>query len=96
MIDLEVTYLRVATNEHQKVAERAIQWFKSFFISVLAGTDRNFPQRLRAKLIPAVELYMNLVTPSKRNPNVSTYMELMGVPNWEHMTLGQLGVYRCH
>lgn len=92
MIDLEVTYLRVASNEHQKVAERAIQWFKSFFISVLASTDKNFPQRLWAKLIPAVELYMNLVTPSKRNPKVSTYMELMGVPNWEHMTLGQLGV----
>ena len=35
---------------------------------------------------------MNLVTPSKRNPKVSTYMELIGVPNWEHMTLGQLGV----
>ena len=47
MAELQVKVKRVPPDEHWKnAAERAIRWFKSFFISVLYGVDESCPKDL--------------------------------------------------
>jgi hypothetical protein len=45
----------------QNLAERAIQTFKSHFISILAGVDPAFPMSLWDRLLPQAVLTLNLL-----------------------------------
>jgi hypothetical protein len=45
----------------QNLAERAIQTFKSHFISILAGVDPAFPMSLWDCLLPQAVLTLNLL-----------------------------------
>ena len=50
-----------AYNHRQNLAERAIQTYKSYLISNLHGTDREFPATLWCQLLVQVELQVNLM-----------------------------------
>ncbi len=66
-------------NYRQNLAERAIQTYKLFLISNLHGTDRNFPAHLWCRLLDRIKLQVNLIWPSRINPNRSAWDEL--IPN---------------
>jgi hypothetical protein len=51
----------VPPDTHQQIlAERAIQTFKSHFIVILSGVDKNFPMQLWDQLVPQTVLTLNL------------------------------------
>ena len=49
------------------IAEKAIQVFKDYFVSVLCGTDKNFPLQLWCQITPHAEHQLNLLQKIKGN-----------------------------
>ena len=85
-------YQTVTAYDHrQNLAERAIQTYKSFLISNLNGTDRDFPAYLWCRLLEQVELQVNLIRPSRINPNRSAWEELHGTFSFNATPLAPLG-----
>jgi len=65
-----MTYELVPPGQHRRnQAERAIQTFKSHFISILAGVDDKFPLSLWCHLLEPTELTLNLLRQSRVTPN---------------------------
>ena len=65
-------------NHRRNAAERHIRTFKNNFISILAGTDPDFPLHLWDKLIPQACITINLLCNSHRNPQLSSEAHLNG------------------
>jgi hypothetical protein len=74
-----ITYELVPPGQHRRnQAERAIQTFKSHFISILAGVDDKFPLSLWCHLLEPAELTLNLLRQSRITPNVSAFAHVHG------------------
>ena len=65
-------------NHRRNAAERHIRNFKNHFISILVGTDPDFPLNLWDKLIPQACITINLLRNSHRNPQLSVEAHLNG------------------
>jgi len=72
-------------------AERAIQTFKSHFISILAGVDPSFPMNLWDCLIPQTVMTLNLLRRSHKNPAISAYQHVNGNFDYNKTPLAPLG-----
>ena len=72
-------------------AERAIQTFKSHFISILAGVDPSFPMNLWDRLIPQTVMTLNLLRRSHKNPAISAYQHVNGNFDYNKTPLAPLG-----
>jgi hypothetical protein len=69
----------VEPNNHRvNAAERAIQTFKTHFISGLCTTDRDFPLQLWDQLAEQAQDTLNLLRTSRHDPTKSAYEELNG------------------
>ena len=55
----------------RNIAEAAIKNFKNHFISILTGTDPNFPLKLWDTLLSQTELTLNLLRQSNAAPTIS-------------------------
>jgi hypothetical protein len=85
-------YQLVPPDTHQRnLAERAIQTFKSHFISILAGVDPTFPMSLWDRLIPQAVLTLNLLRQSNASPTTSAYQYVNGPFDYNKMPLAPLG-----
>ena len=71
----EKIYLQlVPPHMHRRnLSEHAIQTFKAHFVSILSGTDPNFPLHLWCRLIPQTEITLNMLRTSRINDNLSVY-----------------------
>ncbi len=78
-------------NHRVNAAEQAIQMFKVHFLSALAMTDSDFPLQLWDRLTPQVESILNMMRPSRTNPNISTHKAIHGPYNWSHFPLAPWG-----
>lgn len=88
----ELEYQIVSPGNHRNnPAERAIQTFKSYFISTRAGTDPEFPKNCWDLLIPQVILIMNLMRPSRINPAISAYNQVHGIFDFNKTPLAPPG-----
>ena len=65
-------------NHRVNAAERAIATFKEHFVAALATIDMNCPLQLWDEFLPQVELTLNLLRFSRRNPLISANNELYG------------------
>jgi len=72
-------------------AERAIQTFKSHFISILAGADDKFPLSLWCHLLEPAELTLNLLRLSRVAPNVSAFAYVHGNHNYMRKPFAPIG-----
>ena len=82
----------VPPDTHRRnLAERAIQTFKSHFISILAGVDQSFPMNLWDRLVPQAVITLNLLRQSHKNPAISAYQHVHGNFDYNKMLLGPLG-----
>ena len=61
-------------------AERAIQSFKNYFISVLATIDTSFPMAHWDELLLQTELTLSLLRPFAGNTKISSYQGIHGIP----------------
>ncbi len=57
-----MTFQLVPPHDHrQNKAEKAIQTFKAHFISIMCGTDKDFPLHLWCPLFPQAEHTLNML-----------------------------------
>ena len=75
----------------QNKAEVTIKAFKQHLISVFAGLDPSFPMSHWDKLIPQVEVTMNLLRQSKANPKISAYEHVHWPYNYNRYPLAPIG-----
>jgi len=78
-------------NHRVNAAERAIQTFKNRFIGALGTTDSDFPVQLWDKLAPQVQDSINLLRPSRTNPDHSAYEALEGPYDWNRYPMAPPG-----
>jgi hypothetical protein len=83
--------LTPAAMQRRNAAERAIQTFKSNFVSVLAGVSDDFPITRWDELIPGAVVQTNLLRQSNVAPNVSAYAYLHGPFDYNRTPLAPLG-----
>ena len=82
----------VPPHDHRRnIAEKAIQTFKNHFVTILCGTDKDFPLYLWADLLPQAEHTLNLLRPSRQLPAVSAYAYLYGQHNYDRHPFAPLG-----
>lgn len=75
----QVTFQLVPPHMHRRnAAERAIRTWKNHFVAGLCSTDTNFPMHLWDRLLPQATITLNLLRPSRRNPQISAYQMLEG------------------
>ena len=87
-----MTYQLVPPHDHRRnIAEKAIQTFKNHFVSILCGTDENFPMRLWDKLLPQAEMTLNMLRQSRLVPKVSAYAHMWGVHDYNKHPLAPMG-----
>jgi hypothetical protein len=79
--------LAPASLHRRNWAERAIQPFKNHFISGLCTTHPDFPLNLWDKLLPQVILTLNLLRPSRINPQLSAHAQVHGNFNYDKTPL---------
>ncbi len=88
----ECKNMLVKPNNHRvNAAERAIQTFKAHFISALATTDSDSPLQLWDWLTPQVKTTLNMLRPSRIDPNMSAYKAVHGPYNWNRFPLAPPG-----
>ncbi|KAL7528558.1 hypothetical protein ACHAWF_005412, partial [Thalassiosira exigua] len=75
----------------RNVAKVAIKTFKNHFIAVLSGVHDTFPMVLWDRLLPQVELTLNLLRQSNTTPTVSAHAHLFGPFDLNRMPLAPLG-----
>jgi hypothetical protein len=78
-------------NHRVNAAERAIGTFKEHFVAALATVDMLCPLQLWDEFLPQVELTLNLLRFSRRNPNISANHELYGPFDFSKTPLAPLG-----
>lgn len=88
-----MTYQLITPHIHRaNIAEKAIQTFKSHFISILAGTDSSFPMHLWDRLLPQAEMTLNMLRPANATPTVSpAYMYAHGTHDFNAHPLAPMG-----
>ncbi len=86
------TFQLVPPHDHQRyIAEKAIQTFKGHFISILCGTDKDFPLHLWCRLLPQAEHTLNMLQRARVTPNVSAYAYLWGQHDFNANPFAPLG-----
>ncbi|KAL7533243.1 LOW QUALITY PROTEIN: hypothetical protein ACHAWF_004421, partial [Thalassiosira exigua] len=75
----------------RNVAEVAIKAFKNHFIAILAGIDPSFPLFLWDRLLPQVELTLNLLWQFNMLPTISARVHLFSPFDFNRMLLAPLG-----
>ncbi len=78
-------------NHHANAAERAITTFKEHFIAALATMDMHCPLQLWNEFLLQVELTLNMIRFSQRNPKKSANQEVYGSFDFNKTPLAPLG-----
>jgi hypothetical protein len=87
-----VQYQLVPPGMHRyNAAERAIQTFKSHFISILCGTDPNCPIIIWGKFVRQAEITLNLMRASRIDPTKSAYEQMHGKFDYNVTPMAPLG-----
>ena len=82
----------VPPGQHQRNSvERGIQTFKEHLLGALATCDPTFPVREWDRLLPQVEITLNLLRTSRINSNLSAYAYLFGTFNFNKTPLAPPG-----
>ena len=88
-----ITYQLTPAGSHRRnIAEKAIQTFKNHFIAGLCSLPSEFPMNCWDKLIPQAEITLNLLRPSRVNPNLSAYAQLNGAFDYSKTPLASPGM----
>jgi hypothetical protein len=78
-------------NHRVNAAERAIATFKEHLIAGLSTVDKLCPLQLWDEFLPQVELTLNLLRFSRRNPRISANEEVYGAFDFNKTPLAPLG-----
>jgi hypothetical protein len=82
----------VPPNNHRRcIAERGIQTAKGHIIANFLGCDESFPSREWHRLLPQIEMTLNMLRPANVRPTVSAHTYLYGIHDYNKMPLAPLG-----
>ena len=85
-------YQLASPRDHRiNYAERAIQIYKNHFISTLQGADPDYPDNCWDLLMPQINITLNLLRQSKRDPTKSAYEVLNEPFNYDSTPLAPPG-----
>ena len=88
----KMKYQLIPPNDHRRnVAEKAIQTFKDHFVSVLCGTDDNFPLQLWCQLLRQAEHQLNMLRKSRAVPTMSAFEHMYGKHSYDAHPWAVLG-----
>ena len=88
-----VKYQLASPNNHRTIlAERSIQTYKSHFKAGLATCDPTFPLSEWDRLVEQSVITLNLLRPSRANPNISAYQFLFGHFDFKSTPLAPPGI----
>ncbi len=88
----DMDYKLVPLGQHrQNQAERAIQMFKTHFISILAGVDDKSPLLLWCHLLKPIELTLNLLCQSRVAPKILAIAHVHGTHNYIQKPFAPIG-----
>ena len=89
--EADVYYQLVAPGDHSaNLAERYIRTYKEFFLSVLFNASKDFPLKYWSLLLPGIDMYLNVLTPCRHNPNISCATDHYGVLDWSRYIIAPL------
>ena len=92
LTEKQIDYQLAPPHLHRRnAAERAIRTFKNHFVSILCGTDPQFPLHLWDRLVPQTLVTLNLLRSSRLNPSLSAQAQLHGAFDFNRTPLGPLG-----
>jgi len=80
-----------SSNHRTLKAERSVQTAKNHIISSFCTTDPNFPMNEWDRLIPQIELTLNLMRGSAINPSISAWHQVHGLFKWTHTPIAPIG-----
>jgi hypothetical protein len=84
----DIEFQLVAPHVHRRnTAERAIQTFKNYFITMLFSTDNKIPIHLWYWLTPQAVIMLNLLRQFQLNPKLSAHVQLNGPFNYNSTPL---------
>ena len=90
--EAKINYQLVSLGDHRdNPAERAIKTFKVHFISILSGTDTNYPASDWDLLIPQAVITLNFLQRSRLQPKISAYTLINGQFNFNATPLAPAG-----
>lgn len=93
MEDNNVEFQLTPAGTHRRnAAETAIGIFKDHFVSGLATTNPEYPLQLWDRLIPQAEITLNLLRPSRINPQLSAYAQIHGQFDYNKTPLAPPGM----
>jgi hypothetical protein len=69
-------------NHRQNVAERAIQTAKCHITANIIGCAQTYPMQEWHRLLPQMEMTLNMLHPTNIRPNISAYMYMHGVHDY--------------
>ena len=78
-------------NHRNNPAERAIQTYRSYFLSARAGVDPSFPAKNWDLILSQVSIIVNLVLPSQINPLISAYNQVHGAFDYNSTPMEPIG-----
>jgi hypothetical protein len=78
-------------NHRVNAAERVIATFKEHFVAALATVDSLCPLQLWDEFLPQVELTLNLLNFSRRNPSISANQQVFGAFDFNKTPLAPIG-----
>ena len=85
-------YQLVPSHDHiWNIAEKAIQVFKYHSVSVLCGTNKNFPLQLWCQILPHTEHQLNLIRKSRVVQTISDFAHMYGQHDYDTYLFAPLG-----
>ena len=90
--DQNLDYQLVVPGGHRLLsAERVIQMFKNHFIAVCSGMNFHFLKRAWHHALYQIVITLNMLCPSRLNPEISVYMQVHGNHNFNNHPLVPVG-----
>ena len=78
-------------NHRRNIAEKAIQSAKGHIIANIIGCDEHFPMREWHKLLPQIEMTLNMLRASNVRPTISAHTYMYGIHDYNRTPLAPLG-----
>jgi hypothetical protein len=78
-------------NHRRNLAERAIQTAKGHIIANIIGCDESFPIREWHRLLPQIELTLNMLRPANIRDTISAHSYVHGLHDYNREPLAPLG-----
>ena len=88
-IDFQLTPAGI---HRRNAAEWAIQTFKAHFIAIICSLHPKFPLNLWDRLLPQALITLNLMCPSKINPQLSAYHQVFGAFDYNRTPMAPPGI----